>query len=118
LAGWLSRSRIGGGTAELARVGGQSVWILRKLLEAGNLGTALASINDDDLRGLSMRSTTRTILLQYAGEVVFTALAVLLRWLLDPVMGETLPLVTVSAAVAVAFWLSGYQPALIVVPFG
>ena len=44
--------------------------------------------------------------------------AVLLRWALDPVMGDTLPLVTLFGAVAVAVWVGGYQPAIVVVILG
>ena len=40
------------------------------------------------------------------------ALAVLARWLLDPVMGDTLPLVTIFGGVAVAVWLGGYRLAI------
>ena len=40
--------------------------------------------------------------------------AVLLRWLLDPVMGDTLPLVTLFGAVAIASWVGGYRPAVLV----
>jgi len=46
-----------------------------------------------------MRYKTRTILLRYVGAVVFTALAVLLRWLLDPWLGDRLPLSTPFGAV-------------------
>jgi PAS domain S-box-containing protein len=38
---------------------------------------------------------------------------VLLRWLLDPVMGDSLPLVTLFGAVAASAWLGGYRPALL-----
>lgn len=34
--------------------------------------------------------------------------AVLVRWLLDPLMGDALPLVTLFGAVAAAVWLGGY----------
>jgi PAS domain S-box-containing protein len=44
--------------------------------------------------------------------------AVLLRWLLDPLMGDSLPLVTLFGAAAGAVWLGGYRPALLVVIFG
>lgn len=40
------------------------------------------------------------------------ALAILVRWLLDPLMGDTLPLVTLFGAVAVAVWLDGYRVAI------
>ena len=65
-----------------------------------------------------MGDTARRTLLHYGGAVVFTAVAVLLRSLLDPLMGDTLPLVTLFGAVAAAVWLGGYGPALIAVAFG
>jgi two-component system CheB/CheR fusion protein len=43
---------------------------------------------------------------------------VLLRWLLDPMMGDTLPLVTLFGAVGIAVWAGGYAPALLVVVVG
>ena len=46
------------------------------------------------------------------------AAAVLLRWLLDPVMGDTLPLVTLFGAVAYAVWVSGYRAAIVASIFG
>jgi PAS domain S-box-containing protein len=52
--------------------------------------------------------------LTYGLAVVAVAAAVLLRWLLDPVMGDTLPLVTLFGAVAAAAWVGGYGPALVV----
>jgi PAS domain S-box-containing protein len=39
-------------------------------------------------------------------------LAVLLRWVLDPLMGDALPLVTLFGAVAAAVWLGGYRVAI------
>jgi PAS domain S-box-containing protein len=42
------------------------------------------------------------------------AAAVLLRWVLDPLMGDALPLVTLFGAVAAAAWLGGYRPAALV----
>ena len=41
----------------------------------------------------------------YAVAIVAVVMAVLLRWLLDPVMGDALPLVTLFGAVAAAAWL-------------
>jgi PAS domain S-box-containing protein len=46
------------------------------------------------------------------------AAAVLLRWLLDPVMGDSLPLVTLFGAVAAAVWVGGYLPAAIAAVLG
>src|SRR5215470_10761308 len=40
------------------------------------------------------------------------AVALLLRWLLDPLLGDLLPLSTVYGAVAVAVWFGGYKPGL------
>jgi PAS domain S-box-containing protein len=42
----------------------------------------------------------------------------MLRGLLDPVMGDTLPLVTVFGAVAAAAWVGGYRPAIVVTVLG
>src|SRR5436190_11157098 len=47
-----------------------------------------------------------------------TAAAVTLRWLLDPLMGDAFPFVTLFGAVAATVWLGGYRPALIVVVLG
>ena len=50
----------------------------------------------------------------YAVAIVAVVMAVLLRWLLDPVMGDALPLVTLFGAVAAAAWAGGYGPAFLV----
>ena len=50
--------------------------------------------------------------------IVGLVLAVALRWLLDPVLGEALPLVTLFGAVAAAVWLSGYRIAMVVCVLG
>ena len=44
--------------------------------------------------------------------------AVLLRWLLDPLIGNALPLVTLFGAVAAAVWVSGYRGAVLVAVLG
>ncbi len=54
----------------------------------------------------------------YAIALLVLAAAVLLRWLLDPLMGESLPLVTLFGAVAAAVWVGGYRPALLVTVVG
>ena len=46
------------------------------------------------------------------------AAAVALRWLLDPVVGDALPLVTLFGAVAAAVWLGGLGPAIAVRSLG
>lgn len=43
---------------------------------------------------------------------IVLAVAVFVRWLLDPLMGNALPLVTVFGAVAAAVWLGGYRVAI------
>ena len=47
----------------------------------------------------------------YALATTALVLAVLIRWLLDPLLGNALPLVTLFAAVAVTVWAGGYLPA-------
>jgi PAS domain S-box-containing protein len=54
----------------------------------------------------------------YALSLVALAAAVLLRWVLDPLMGDALPLVTLFGAVAGAVWLGGYRPAVLVALLG
>lgn len=54
----------------------------------------------------------RNSLKNYILGVVALAAAVLVRWLLDPLMEDALPLVTVFGAVAAAVWLGGYRLAV------
>lgn len=44
--------------------------------------------------------------------------AVLLRWLVDPWLGNSFPLATMIVAVGVAVWIGGYRPALVVTVLG
>jgi signal transduction histidine kinase len=46
------------------------------------------------------------------------AAAVLLRWLLDPWLGDTLPLATLFGAVGFAVWLGGLRPAWLTAALG
>ena len=55
-----------------------------------------------------MRNWLRAYALGFAGLV----LAVFLRWVLQPLMGDSLPLVTVFAAVVAAVWLGGFRLAI------
>lgn len=54
----------------------------------------------------------------YALGFVALVLAVVLRWVLDPLMGEALPLITLFGAVAAAVWLGGYRVAIPVTLLG
>jgi len=60
----------------------------------------------------------RTSLKNYALALIALILAVLLRWALDPLMGDSLPLVTLFGAVAATVWLGGYRLAIPVIFFG
>jgi PAS domain S-box-containing protein len=62
----------------------------------------------------AMRRAGTTYVLAIAALVA----AVLLRLLLDPLMGERLPLVTLFGAVAAAVWVGGYRPAIMVAIVG
>jgi len=55
-----------------------------------------------------------------AYSITFAALAIAIaaRFLLDPWMGDSLPLVTVFGATAVAVWVGGYRPAIAVAVVG
>jgi PAS domain S-box-containing protein len=48
----------------------------------------------------------------YGLGLLAVAIAVLLRWILDPLMGDAFPLVTLFGAVAAAVWLGGYRVAI------
>jgi PAS domain S-box-containing protein len=54
----------------------------------------------------------------FAWAMAALAAALLLRWLLDPLMGNTLPLVTLFAAVAAAVWVSGVGAAVVTLAIG
>lgn len=54
----------------------------------------------------------------YLIAVVATATAILIRWFLDPWLGNTMVFTTLFAAIAVAFWYGGRQPALVATVLG
>ena len=54
----------------------------------------------------------------YALGFVALVVAVVLRWLVDPLMGDALPLVTIFGAVAAAVWFGGYRVAIPVTLLG
>jgi K+-sensing histidine kinase KdpD len=54
----------------------------------------------------------RSSLRQYGIGFAAIVLAVLMRWALDPLMGDTLSLVTLFGAVAAAVWVGGYRVAI------
>ena len=60
----------------------------------------------------------RQLLKAYGIAIVAIGVAVLVRWLLDPLLGDSLPLVTLFGAVAVAAWTGGYPPAVLVAVVG
>ena len=61
---------------------------------------------------------SRSAATNYALSFAALAAAVLLRYVLDPWLGDALPLVTLFGAVAMAVWLGGYVPAVIVTILG
>ena len=54
----------------------------------------------------------------YAIGLAAVVLAVALRWALDPLMGDALPLVTLFGAIAAAVWMGGYRVAIPVTVIG
>ncbi|HSC16618.1 MAG TPA: PAS domain S-box protein, partial [Gammaproteobacteria bacterium] len=70
-----------------------------------------------------MRSRPSTVPAQrpaagYILSLLALAAVIALRWVLDPMMGDTLPLVTLYGAVAAAVWVSGLPAAIIVSVLG
>src|SRR6185503_14643177 len=55
---------------------------------------------------------------RYLIAIAALAAAVFVRWLLDPVIGDSLPMVTVFGAVAAAVWIGGALPAAAVAILG
>ena len=55
---------------------------------------------------------------QHFAAIAVLAAAVLLRGLLDPFLGDSMPLVTLFGAVAAAVWIGGYRPAIVVALLG
>ncbi|HSK64786.1 MAG TPA: PAS domain S-box protein, partial [Pyrinomonadaceae bacterium] len=60
----------------------------------------------------------RASLKSYTLGLAAVVLAVLLRWALDPLLGDAFPLVTLFGAVAAAVWLGGYRVAIPVTLIG
>jgi PAS domain S-box-containing protein len=58
------------------------------------------------------------MLQRYALSLGAVGAALLLRWLLNPILGETLPLVTLFGAIAFAVWVGGYGPAIVAAAVG
>ncbi len=54
----------------------------------------------------------------YCIAVAAVGAAVLFRWLLDPALGDQLPLVTLYGAIAIALWFGGHRPALLATALG
>jgi len=54
----------------------------------------------------------------YTTSLAGLAAAILIRWLLDPILGDNLPLVLLYGPVAVAVWVGGWRPAVLVVLLG
>ena len=63
---------------------------------------------------MSLMQETGVRRIRNAYPLAFLALvlAVVLRWLLDPLLGDALPLVTLFGAVAAGVWLGGYRVAI------
>jgi PAS domain S-box-containing protein len=60
----------------------------------------------------------RRTLAASAVSLLVLAAAILLRWLLDPLMGDSLPLVTLFGAVAAAVWMGGSVTASVIAALG
>jgi len=71
--------------------------------------------------GVQVNSEPRTVYavrvhrraLAYAIALFALAGVITLRWLLDPLLGDTLPLVTLYGAVAAGVWVGGFGPGLL-----
>jgi PAS domain S-box-containing protein len=71
----------------------------------------------DSIRSNSS-SADRSPLASYVVAVAVVAAAALGRWLLNPVLGDTVPYITFFPAVVVAAWFGGLRPALLATLLG
>jgi len=62
-----------------------------------------------------LRSASRR---DFVFALLAVAAATLLRWLLDPVLGNTVPLVTLFGAIVVTSWIAGSWPAVLAAALG
>jgi PAS domain S-box-containing protein len=62
--------------------------------------------------------SVRRPVVHYLVSLAILGAALLLRRLLDPVLGDAFPLVTLFGAVAASVWLGGYRPALLIALLG
>jgi PAS domain S-box-containing protein len=60
----------------------------------------------------------RSTLISYSIAFVALVIAIAVRFLLDPWMGDSLPLVTLFGAIAIAVWVGGYRPAIVAAAAG
>ena len=67
---------------------------------------------------IALNQKARAVLLQYGGAVIFTALMVLFRWLLDPWLGDSHAFTMIYGAVAFGAWAGGYRAALTAMVIG
>jgi len=65
-----------------------------------------------------MSKDVRKILLEYGVAALALGVAVLVRWMLDPILGDNQPFCTLYGGVAVAVWYGGYRPALLATALG
>src|ERR1051325_4720099 len=57
--------------------------------------------------------TRETALLRYGAALLGVAVAIFVRWLLDPILGDNVAFLTLYGAVAFACWLGGWRPAVV-----
>src|SRR5438874_6568734 len=70
------------------------------------------------LDGVSNESQPRSALLRYAFALLAVVAAVLLRILLDPLLGSSAPFFIQVGAIAAAVWIGGFGPALVAAVLG
>src|SRR5262245_6879922 len=65
-----------------------------------------------------MSKDVRRILLEYGVAALAIGVAILVRWMIDPILGDSQPFCTLYGGVAVAVWYGGYRPALLATALG
>ncbi|HXQ33107.1 MAG TPA: PAS domain S-box protein, partial [Anaerolineales bacterium] len=111
----LEREQAQRASAERAKIEAEQAWVEaeRELAERKLAEAALGEWADAPLP-----QDKRPAWLRYAVAIVTTLIAVLMRALFNPVLGDALALVTIYAAVAFCVWYGGVGPAILSVLLG
>ena len=111
----LEREQAQRASVEQAKIEAEQAWVEaeRELAERKLAEAALGEWADAPLP-----QDNRPLWLRYAVAILVTLMAVMVRVLFNPLLGDALPLVTIYGAVAFSVWYGGVGPAILSVVLG